>query len=563
MVVVLLALFVGTQYPDAWWVPFINDDYIFLEKTRAASFGSLWSLENLTFNWYRPWSRELHYWALQHLFGAREAPFHVVSLLLWLGVMAAYHALARRVATPMTAAVAVAGLAAMSAWAVPVLWVAAVQELWALLFCLLSLLALARGRPWLSAAAFALALLSKETAAVLPGIAFVYGIAIERRSVLAALRRILPHAALALIWAAFHPMVGGRLRHSGVASAEVTRLHDSLASIVSRTLAAVVNLDALPSPDTGWKFLLRGLVGAVLLVVAGWAIATIGRTRVQDRAPVEPSRAGAAMAFGIGWALIGWLPVAMPTIGWHAYYTLLGAMGAWLVLASLLAPRPRLALAMIVATALLRTAQGETPSRDWGAEWYQRRAGSFLRFMRADLLRKRPELQPHSRLFFTQVPSNVGFLTTGGPAVRVWYGDTTLSGAFWSDYHPRLAAAAPGPDLFFRYDSTAGWVEVAKGEEDLPRTRAANPKWEQDHRELAAALVRAQDWRAAAAEFEKLATAAPDHPDYAMNVALCYETVRDFDQGGRWYERVLSLPSVNEADRKFAREFKLRVRVQR
>src|SRR5436309_16108426 len=74
-----LVVVLATQYLYALAVPFINDDYVFLDKTRTAPFLSLWGFRALAFNWYRPWSRELHYWTLQRIFGERELPFHLAS----------------------------------------------------------------------------------------------------------------------------------------------------------------------------------------------------------------------------------------------------------------------------------------------------------------------------------------------------------------------------------------------------------------------------------------------------------------------------------------------------
>jgi hypothetical protein len=325
----------------------------------------------------------------------------------------------------------------------------------------------------------------------------------------------------------------------------------------------VIKHEIQPTPHSGTRFLARGLLGAVLLaLLIVWA-SRAARPSDARSASARPDARPAMMpvALGIGWAILGWLPALVPVVGWHAYYTLLGAMGAWLAIGAVLARAPRAAIVAIMALALLRSAQAETPSLDWGAEWYQRRAGSFLRFMRADLMRKRPRLPEHARVWFTEVPSNVGFLTTGGPALRVWYGDTTLSAGFYSDY--RRPRDPRDTDLFFRYDSTAGWIEIAKGAGEGASGRPGNPRWERDHRELAALLARVQDWPGAAAEFEKLAEANPGDPEFALNAGICRETMRDFEAAGRWYERVLASEAAREEDKSFARRFALRVRAAR
>src|SRR5207247_5543938 len=114
---------------------------------------------------YRPWSRELHYWTLQRLAGARETAFHLTSFSLWITALALYYAYARRLSRSV-AAVALLGVAGLAAWGVLVLWIAGAQDLWMLVFALGSLLALASGKRTGSAVLYAAALLSKETAAV-------------------------------------------------------------------------------------------------------------------------------------------------------------------------------------------------------------------------------------------------------------------------------------------------------------------------------------------------------------------------------------------------------------
>ena len=283
------------------------------------------------------------------------------------------------------------------------------------------------------------------------------------------------------------------------------------------------------------------------------------RERLPRDAPLAVSPAlpgfGRVAAFGATWAACGWLPVLWPALGWHAYYTLLGALGAWLILAAALVERRALAVGAIVVLVVLRAAQASTPSLDWGSEWYQNRAAAFLRFMRADLLRRRPALAPHARLFFTEVPSNVGFLTEGGPALRVWYGDTTLSGAFLSQYAARAAGGPRGPDLFFRYDSTAGWVELTPGPEDVAAARQRDSRWGADHRDLAAAFARARAWRDAAAEFAKLARAEAEPLEAATNAGVCFAMAGDSSAAARWFDLAARRPGADDEVKRFAREF--------
>src|SRR5262249_59783431 len=124
----------------------------------------------------------------------------------------------------------------------------------------------------------------------------------------------------------------------------------------------------------------------------------------------------------------------------------MGALGAWLGISLWLSRSPRIAATALVVLALLRGADAKTLTWDWGDEWYQRRAGNLLAAIRAELLRQRPVLPSHSRLFFGHIPNNIGLVAGESPAVRVWYRDTTLHAGFYSMYRPRTAAETPGPD---------------------------------------------------------------------------------------------------------------------
>ena len=550
----LLAVLLS-QHVAALSIPFINDAYVFLDKTRSASFLELWGFQDLSFHWYRPWSRELHYWVLQRLFGTRELPFHVVSFGLWVAALMSFWMLVRRLAGARAAALAVSGMAALAAWGVPLLWVASVQELWMLLFSLLALSAWASGRRGWASAALALALLSKESAAVIAPLLVAWGVLLEGRRPAESVRRALPVIALTIVWAMIHPLLGGRLWHPpqgplGTGAPSPTPREPW------RALLVAVNADAFPRPEHGWASALAvGAIGALILggtaVWAGGLWSGGGRGAVASTA--EPPRAPrSALPIAALWALLGWVPLLMPSLGWHAYYALLGCFGVWLGLGVACARRPWAGVALVAALALVRPARADTPSLDWGSEWYQRRAAEFIVAMRARMFEAHPRVAPHTRLFFVRVPSNVGFLAGDGPALRVWYGEPTLRAGYYSAYRPRAAGEPEGQDLFFRFDSTSGWVEVVPGPEDVARARLANPRWEKDHAMLAVTLARAGDWRPAASEYQKLAGDRPARFDYAYDAGLCFESIGDSVTAARWYARAAALPGADEEARRSA-----------
>lgn len=541
-----LAAFLVTQYGYALRVPFINDDFVFLDQTRGLSFPALWAWHGEWVGlYYRPWSRELHYWVLQRLFGADPLPFHLASFALWLGVLSLYFALARRLAGARAAAVATAGVAALAAWGLPVVWVAGVQELWMLLFALASLWLFARRADVPAALALVLALLSKETALLLPAVAFALLTLGEGERPAAALRRLVPALAVSAAWALLHPQLGGRLLWGAPSPEPVPG--PSPAGALARTALATVNLASVPRPEFGWSApLLVGAVGGALL--AALVLAAWGTRAPASARPPAPARLGALAA---AWAAAGWLPLLAPSLGWHAYYGLFGMLGAWLALGALLARRRGAAVAAVVVLALLRPLHAATASQDWGDEAYQRRAAEFLEFMRLDLRAKATAPERHSRFFFVGVPSSVGFLQGDGPALRVWYGDPTLSGRLFSRYRARAAQDPPGPDRFFRFDSTAGWVEIRAGRDDP--AAAADPQWREDRERLAIALSRGEDWPRAAAEYARLAGVFPDSVNYVYYAGLAALAAGDSTGGRAWLERARRLPDADEEIRAMAR----------
>ncbi len=333
----VLAAFLGLEYWRVLTLPFVNDDYFFIDKTRQASLAAIWGGDRLVFGWYRPWSAELHYWALQRLFGLHEVPFHLVSFALWLGAMGLYYVLARRLVGPLAGAVAVAGVASLSLWAAPLIWVAGVQDLWMLLWVLGCLHLHSRDKGSLAAAALALALLSKETAAATPIIALAHSVFIKRRALGQAARETIPLFLLVAIWAVAHPTLRLRLAEPHGQSVETT-LRPPLPLIALRTLLAQLNLDAWPHPGDAWGHVaLAGGLGAALLALPV-LLATRPAPRAMNRRRIPNRPAGSsgassdrnAVRFGVSWAIAGWIPLFMPSIGWHAYYGSLGTLGAWL-----------------------------------------------------------------------------------------------------------------------------------------------------------------------------------------------------------------------------------------
>ena len=523
LLAVVLAAFAGSAYGPALNLPFIGDDYVFLDETRSAPLWGLWSPGNTQFGWYRPWSREVHFWLIQRVAGPHEVAFRLAGLLLWLAALCLYAALVRRLTSPRAAAIATLGSASLALWGTPLLWISGSQDLWMVLFAMATMLLFAAGRRWLSIVPFGLALLSKETSAVLPVLLGAYGVLVERRTVQAALRRTVHLWVLVGTWILVHPTLHKRLMDPTWRMTPEGETRPSQLGILVKTLLSALNLDALPRPvEVGAAEVLRLAVATAVLTGGAWLM-----MRRSSPPATEPRVSRGRLAiFGICWVAAGWLPLFLPSIGWHAYYGCLGALGAWFLLSLWLQDRPRLVVAAIACLAVLQWTHANTMSWDWGNEWYQRRAGHFLSAIRDHLRLQYPSLPPHSRVYFGHIPNNIGLVAGQSPALRVWYRDSTLQADFYSKYTPRAPSDVRGRDFFFHFDSLAGMVEVKTGAEDLRAAMRNDPNWETNHEALAMMLLRNGATRPAADEFEKLSQ-LPHRLDALACATVCRQILGD------------------------------------
>lgn len=572
-VVAVLAAFLVSRYAQALRAPFFSDDYIFFDKLAEAPFRVVWQARDLAYQWYRPWSRELHYWVFFRLFHLNPLPYHLAAFVLWLAALTCYWTLANRIAGRVVATIACAGVAALAAWSVLLEWSPGVQDLWMLVFAFASLLAFAWRRNGWATAALVLALLSKETAASVPAIALGYAMLVDRDRPRAALARIVPLAAVVGLWALVHPALGGRWWWAG----SLTPLRPVAASPIAagiRSLLAIVNLDLSPQPMSGWgRAMLTSLPGAIVLAGAVAFVAFRHRSAGVKAGTSPPSRAaeisaeavdlresrpdGGVIAFGILWAVAGLLPLFAPSVLWQSYYTLFGAFGAWLALAVVMARAPAVAAAAVFVMAMFSGVRSDTPSHDWGNAQLQRFGKSFMAQTESYLRWRFPTMPRHTRLYFTAVPRGVVFVTgpNDAPALRVWFSDPTVMGSFWSDYRRRTARDPMGDDFFFRYDSQRGWLEVVKGPENLDSMRALDPEWRAAHERLARILIQAGDLDGAGGEFEKLSGAYRQNAEYAFLAGMAHEARGDSAAAGPWYERAARLPGADADMRSKAKRF--------
>lgn len=555
-VMALLAAFLLLTRGGALTASFFSDDFLFLDKVRNASPLDLLAPRDLAYHWYRPWSRELHFWAIERAFGANPVPFHVGCLALGLAVLALYFTFVRRLAGTASAAFATAGVAALAAWGVPLEWGPGAQDLWMLALSLAALHAFAWRRTWLALAALALALLSKETAAVVPVVALTFAWSVDRGAPGAELRRAAPLFVLTLAWAALHPALGGRWWWAN-GFEPLPQAPVQAGGTLARSLLALVNLDLVPAPETGWiASLMSGLPGLAALAALATLAAYAARRETDRRVP-RATPASRVAAFGALWFVLGVLPLFAPSVIWQSYYVLFAALGAWLTIAVALRRHPAVLAALVLAVALLRVPRAETLADEWGNEWLMRRGKAFLAETQAFLAGRVPPAPSHARLYFAGVPVRSVFVLGPGdaPALRVWTADSTVRGYYWSQYRARGTGDSVGRDLFFRRDSLGGWREVVKGPESVLPGRP-DAGWTADHETLGHLLIEGGDIAAAGIEYAKLADAHPTRAAYAFLAGGCAEIAGDSVAAAAWYERAARLPDADDEMRAKAKELK-------
>ena len=544
MVGSLLLIFALSQYGYGIALPFVNDDYFFIDRARADGLWGAIDPARSLFHWYRPISTGLHFWIVDHVSGGSAAGFHLANLILWLGVQLLYWRIVRTVAGDAVATLATAWSAALAVWAVPILWPSGAQDLLVALFGLSYVALMLEGRPAPALAAFGCALLSKETAIVFPAIATTLEIARGRPRRQAIAARTL-EAGVTCLWIALHPTLGARLL-GPLRTDTVEVLHrESARATALRSLGTAFNLDQMPRPDhVPLHAILSAVIGATCLA---WPVLRMARRRPSFDSPTK------VIAVGTAWATIGLLVVLLPSIGWHPYYALLGCMGASIVAAGALKRRIRVAAALLAVLVLLRTARGYTLSTNWGDEAYHRRAGYVLRSLHEDLLAAHPHVAPGTRMYFAGIPDHIGFIAADGPALRVWYDEPSVEGHYFSEYRPRIASRVSGTDAFFRFDQATGRLR-----EISPLKVDGSPTEIQDQELLAATFLEGGDWKRALDTYAALSIVAP-RMDYSVLAATLLERTgrtREADSTYRWIAQRMAYPvtAVRESSRAMLNE---------
>lgn len=423
---------------------FFSDDYLFLDQARDRSFVATLTSRDPIGNYFRPVSRQLWFWAVGSMGGESPALFHALNLALLLSAITLLFFIARRLIGPGGALIAAALVAVHHAADVPVLWVSGAQDLLAVVFALTAILLFQSSRTWWAAIAFLLALLSKEVVAFTPAIA---ALAARRRgeTVAGGFRRAWPLGFVLAVWAV--AFVVTRDRAGGAATSAL-----GLSSAAATLVHVVQTLFGAEWSHAGPGTWIQTAPPAALLLIA----IVPGLALFQKKEAPTTSR-GAAAATGAAWLVLAALPLIPVASMWSAYYYLFAMCGAGLLLGALAASRPLIGWVLVLALGWtsdsarhlseFASAPGAWTRQSHVNQRYLERGMEAQARYLSQIREQRPTLPPSTTVFFTGMPTQIGFQTADGPLLRWAYRDSSLRSHFLSEF--RRERVRSGPTLFY------------------------------------------------------------------------------------------------------------------
>jgi hypothetical protein len=468
----------------------IWDDFDFIARAQSLRFSHL--LPDPATVYYRPLSREIYFALVWFLGGGSPLAGHVLNAVLLgiatlLVVSLGTHLSGRR-------AGATAGLlfATLGAASFLVAWVSGAQDLLSICFVLLALRLQADGRSLPAVAAFACAVLSKETALtaipVLIALPWILG-SPPRRPLL----HVLPYLVGGLAWLAVHPGIRILLsRDFSVGTGGYVGFgNPGRLEFLGRMLLTLVNLPATristPWPE-GREY--AAVVACALAAGAAW---------VAGRRGGAPSARGPALAPGrvvlLG-ALLAIGPVLLASSVlryWSAYYSVFPAIGTSLVGGVGLARLPRAAAAATVVVFTLAGVWSRWSAHDPYApcERYYETCSRALERVEAGFKSLRATL-PRGATVLASVGSTgalgIHHHVHRFQALKAWYRDPTLV-----TLPPEQRRDTQGAEFLFRVTPELDVVEIDT-ERALHRSSGMTPapqEVQRPARTYARALARA------------------------------------------------------------------------
>lgn len=533
-----ILLFFLVRYLWVLHVAWINDDFLFLERARTSSFVGNASPEDAIGNAYRPLSRNFYFWIARRAFGTKPFGYHVCSLLVAMASLVLFFFVLRRMFAPARddlsagdgpALVGTLLFAAHPVAATPVAWACGMQDLLCVGFASGAFLAYLAGRRVLYPLFVLAAVLSKEAAVAMPVAVWTYDVFVRRLSWKRALIAQLPVLVLLAVWALANPWLPWASRGSQVHSvvrgrASLFGRHDPRAM----WLALRGLFLAVPPLEFVWPFGWAETVGQIALAALALVVAFASSW--------PQSRTRALVLVGVAWAVTGILPL-FAVISHFIYYAFYPALGTAIVVAALLVPVMRRAVwvgrfACMALVGALIAGSGERHLPAMLDGQAVRRSSEFLTNFQSDLRQLHPTLEPGSHLYFWNIPFNIGFQLADGIALRVWYADSTLRGAWMNDYVP-----APGHrDYFFGHDGNGHLFEIVRGNAD-PWLTNPPASYADCHNDLGVRLANLGDVAAAENEWRKVLRVSPRHAKALMNLGLAQLDAGENAEGNALLER--------------------------
>lgn len=449
---------------------FLNDDYLFLEQARSQSLArSLTELGALG-NYYRPLSRQIYFAVLTPIAAGHPVVFHAFNYALFLGALALLADLLLAVLTPAGAAAGVMYFALLPMQRVLLTWVSCSQDLLALVGVLATLALYRRGQRGWALLPCAAALASKEAALPVAVGLVTWDTLVGRRTLADSVRRAWPIGLLALAWAAIALAMRGQRA--------AAPLHFDASAFAAAYAHLAQSLVGLEHPGGMIASLARNAPSLLpLLAMAPLAFAVEARrngapggARARDRATLAepaatatPVPASRLLGFGTAW-LVAFAVVTGPVAySWSAYYYVLAAVGAALIVGTLMRhARSFGLLALLVAMLWIHAGSSgtrafsfSTASNPWTwtshlTSFYFDRAATLTDSMSVQLRRAEPDPPPDARFYFATLPTYAGFQMGNGALVRELYAETGIESHFFSQFSD--TTAAEHPCRFFYWD---------------------------------------------------------------------------------------------------------------
>jgi hypothetical protein len=418
-------------YGPSLRLPFVQDDWHALYAANTVPTVSyladaFWPVGKLL---YRPLGAT-YFLLLYKLFGLAPLGFHIIALALhtlnaFLVFLVAVRLTGRM---PIAAAAGVLFVAAATIHADTLLWMVGFYDLGSLCLFLTAFLLYLNGRTTLSAAAFALSLLVKESAVALAAVFFLHALLLDRQR----LRSLRPHIVILALYL-FVRWVGWP-----VASPGRTETYEMVFSQVA--LLANVKLLFRWSYEVLFPFwtadsIVVGSTG-IAAVVIGLLVGVPGKAGRRKRLALG--------LFLLGWIITGLVPVLFLKHQFFRYYAVY-SLGPFLLLAVLLLMRllasiprlPQIVAASTLAVFVLANAgvnaalqnerfqKGSAPVvRVYDGTNHLIRKCAIVRSVQNQILERYPSLQPGAMIVLGGI-DRTPFAGSLGP--RLWYNDTTIT----------------------------------------------------------------------------------------------------------------------------------------